>query len=184
MTTLTHPRLREIAAYLDGVRGTLAGIITGTDRATLVATPPDGGWSAAQIVQHLGKVEGATAKGLEAAFATALAAGLGPDPETGSMLGALDRFTVEDGRVRRLEAPERLRPATDADLEASWASLGAARERMYRAYVGVDGRDLTKVMMPHPLLGPFHAYEWLLFTGKHEERHVGQLKRTLEALSA
>ena len=38
MTTLTHPRLREIAAYLDGVRGTLAGIITGTDRAKLVAT--------------------------------------------------------------------------------------------------------------------------------------------------
>ena len=38
MTAFTHPRLREIAAYLDGVRGTLAGIITGTDRAKLVAT--------------------------------------------------------------------------------------------------------------------------------------------------
>lgn len=179
MTAFTHPRLREIAAYLDGVRQTLSGIVTGTDRAALTATPADGGWSAAQIIQHLGKVEGATSKGLEAAFAAALAAGLGPDPEVGSMLGALDRFTVQDGVVRRLEAPERLRPAPDADLDASWASLASARERFYRAFATVDGRDLTKVVMPHPLLGPFHAYEWFVFIGKHEERHIGQLRRML-----
>jgi hypothetical protein len=179
MTACTHPRLREIAAYLDGVRHALSGVITGTDRGALVALPADGGWSAAQIVHHLGKVEGATSKALEGAFAAALTAGLGPDPEVGSMLGALDRFTVQDGALRRLEAPERLRPAPDADLDASWASLTSARERLYRAFATVDGRDLTKVVLPHPLFGPFHAYEWFLFIGKHEERHIGQLRRML-----
>jgi len=27
---------------------------------------------------------------------------------------------------------------------------------------------------PHPFFGPLNAYEWLLFIGKHEERHLGQ----------
>jgi uncharacterized damage-inducible protein DinB len=184
MPVLTHPRLREIAAYNDAVRARLADVVGAAPRAAMVAAPAESRWSGAQIVQHLGKVEGATAKMLEGVFAVALAAGLPPDGSTGSMLRSLDRFQGDGEVIRALVAPERLRPEPAPDLEASWASLSAVRERLLRAYATVDGRDLTGVVAPHPLFGPLNAYEWLLFIGKHEERHVGQLRRLLSATSS
>jgi hypothetical protein len=44
----------------------------------------------------------------------------------------------------------------------------------------VDGRDLTAVRAMHPRLGLLNAYEWFLFVGLHEERHLGQLRRELQ----
>src|SRR3990172_3967475 len=65
MTRFTHPRLQGIAGYLDAVRAGLTALLDATPRAALVAGMGEGRWSGAQIVQHLGKVEGSTAKLLE-----------------------------------------------------------------------------------------------------------------------
>jgi hypothetical protein len=43
----------------------------------------------------------------------------------------------------------------------------------------VDGRDLTRLSAPHPIFGPINGYEWVLFIGQHEERHLGQLRDTV-----
>ena len=185
MPSLTHPRLREIAAYLDSVRAQLAALLDAALRASPhpapMRTAPDGRWNGAQIVQHLGKVEGATVKMLEGLLGTSRSAGIPADAGTTSLLHSLDRFLAGGEGLRPLVAPERFRPAPDADLEASWASLVTVRERTYRAYATVDGSDLTTISAPHPLFGPLNAYEWLLFLGMHEERHVGQLRRQLAA---
>lgn len=181
MTAFTHPRLREIATYLDSIRGRLARVIADTPRAALTVVPAPGTWSGAQIIQHLGKAEGSTAKLLEGVFAAALVAGLKAETSETSLLTSLARFEGNGDALRPLVAPERLRPSDDADLDASWASLQAVRERTYRAYSTVDGRDLTAVIAPHPLFGPLTGYEWLLFLGKHEERHLAQLNRQLAA---
>ena len=181
MHSLTHPRLREIAAYVDSVRAQLAALVAATPRALLTTVATDGKWNGAQIVQHLGKVEGSTVKMLEGVLSTSRAAGIPPDSATTSLLQSLDRFLVVGQELRPLVAPERLRPTADADLDASWASLVTVRERTYRAYATVDGSDLTTVSAPHPLFGPLNGYEWLLFLGKHEERHIAQLQRQLAA---
>lgn len=180
MTTLTHPRLRGIAEYLAGVRAALAQMVDATPPGRLAVAPAPDEWSGAQIVEHLGKVEGATAKRLEGVFARALEAGLAVESDDAPLLGALDRFASVEAPLRRLDAPERLRPSAAPDLAACWASLVAVRERTLRAYATVDGRALTQVSAPHPLLGPLNGYEWLLFLGKHEQRHIGQLRRVLE----
>lgn len=179
MTTFTHPRLREIATVLNDVRAELAGVVASAPAEAMVGAPGDDRWSGAQVLQHLGKVEGSTAKFLEGVFAKALADGLHADAATGSVLASLDRFQVSDGTLRPLVAPERLRPDQQPDPAAAWASLVAVRERTYRAYATVDGRALGNVVAPHPIFGPLNAYEWLLFVGKHEHRHLGQLRRTL-----
>ena len=181
MHSLTHPRLREIAGYLDAVRGQLTATVDASPRAAFTVIPSDGRWSGAQIVQHLGKVEGATTKLLEGLFSAALASGLPADPDSASLLRSLDRFQSNGEVLGPLVAPERLRPTADAELDPVWASLVAIRARTYRAFGTVDGRNLAAITAPHPLLGPLNAYEWMLFLGKHEERHVGQLKRQLAA---
>lgn len=179
MQTLTHPRLQEIAAYLTQVRRDLADVVNAADPAAMARASSPDRWSGAQIIQHLGKVEGSTAKYLEGVFAKALDAGLGEDAETSSMLGALDRFRVDSGALPNLIAPERLVPDAAPPLAENWASLQAVRERLFRAYVAVDGRALGSVIALHPRLGMLNAYEWFLFVGVHEARHLDQLRREL-----
>jgi hypothetical protein len=180
MDSFTHPRLQEISTYLAQVRRELTDVVTSADSAAMARASGPGRWSGAQIVQHLGKVEGSTAKYLEGVFAKALEAGLGSDPDTTSVLGILDRFRAGDGTLPNLVAPERLVPDAEPPLAANWASLQSVRERLLAAYRVVDGRDLTAVRAMHPRLGLLNAYEWFLFVGLHEERHLGQLRRELQ----
>jgi hypothetical protein len=173
-----QPNVEEIFAYLTRVRGEVASVIEATPRAKMDRDPGNGKWSGTGIIQHMGKVEGATAKLLEGQFAAAMAAGMPEDTAHKSWINSLDRLNVVD-RSRVINAPERLYPEAAADLDASWASLQAVRERLKRAVLSVDGRDLSVVSAPHPIFGPLNAYEWVLMVGKHEERHITQLRQTV-----
>ena len=104
MTTLSHPRLAEIAAYLASVRAHLAEVVASTPAERLNAPAAEGQWSGAQILQHLGKVEGSTAKYLEGILAAAVAAGIAPEANASSLMHALDRFkqAEDDPRPLRL----------------------------------------------------------------------------------
>lgn len=179
MTTLSHPRLAEIAAYLATVRANLAEVIASTPAERLKAPAAEGQWNGAQILQHLGKVEGSTAKYLEGILAAALAAGIAADANTSSLMHSLDRFKEGGETWPKFIAPDRLRPDPAPDAAACWASLQTARDRVLRVYSTVDGRDLSTITAPHPRFGPLNAYEWFLFLGRHEELHLGQLRRAL-----
>jgi hypothetical protein len=179
MHSFNHPRLQEISTYLTRVRRELADAVHSADSAAMARSSGPDRWSGAQIIQHLGKVEGSTAKYLEGIFAKALVTGLGEDIETSSLMGSLDRFRAGDGALPNLLSPERLVPDAAPPLAENWGSLEAVRERLLRAYATVDGRDLGGVKAMHPRLGLLNAYEWFLFVGVHEERHLGQLRREL-----
>jgi hypothetical protein len=176
---LMHPRLEEILAYLSNVRADLANIVETTPPAAFVHRPDQRTWNGAQILHHVGHVEGAATKLLEGLFAKALADGLPADAETDSVVHSLDQFHVLDRLGRRIEAPDRLQPPDTAELATSWESLQRVRDRTHRAVGTVDGRDLTRIIAPHPVFGPINGYQWVLFIGQHEERHLGQLRDAL-----
>lgn len=175
-----HPHLEEITGYLARVRADLATVIDRTPPAAFDRRPVNGGWSGTGIIHHLGKVEGSTAKLLEGLFAKALADGVPLDPGTPSWMHSLDKWRVPD-RGFRIVAPDRVAPDPTAEFASSWNSLQAVRPRLLRAVEDVDGRDLTTVSAPHPFLGPLNGYEWVLFIGQHEQRHLNQLRETLSA---
>jgi hypothetical protein len=174
-----HTRLEEILAYLATVRAELATEIDSRPKEVFAVRPAEGRWTGAQIVYHLGNAEGATTKMLERLFAKALADGIPADAETSSLVHSLDHLRVPDRGARRIVAPERLEPPADADLAMSWGSLQRVRERTHRAVAGIDGRDLTTLSAPHPIFGPINGYQWILFIGQHEARHLDQLRETL-----
>ena len=205
-----HQRLTEILAYLAHVRADLANIIettpiealsfrpapneavsmqsTSNESVSLQSTTREAVsptlaprvWYGAQIVHHLGAVEGSITKLLERLFADALSSGLPDDRAHDSLMHSLDHFNVTDRRARRVEAPERLQPPAEVSLVVAWESLQRVRERTHRAVATVDGRDLTRIAAPHPLFGPINGYEWVLIIGQHEERHLHQLRDTLK----
>ncbi len=175
-----QPSLEELSGYLASVRADLANIIEHTQPAKFDSKPANGGWSGTGIIQHLGKVEGASTKLLEGLFAKAMADGMPVESERKSWLHSLDQYRALDRSVL-IEAPERLVPDANADLATSWASLQAVRQRLLRAVASVDGRDLTVINAPHPKFGMFNGYQWILMIGQHEARHLIQLRETLSA---
>ena len=172
-----HPRLQDIMAYLAAVRADLIKLVDTTPREALIEPAPIGQWNGAQLIEHLGMVEGSIAKLLEGLFAKALADGLPMDTETSSMIPTLDKFALSDRNVAKLDAPERVRPSAAPDLDAAWALLLHVRGRTLAVAATVDGRDLTKVSAPHPhpAIGVLNGYQWILLIGQHEERHRRQM---------
>jgi hypothetical protein len=173
-----RPSLEEITGYLASVRADVATLIEHTPAAKFEHRPTDGGWTGTGIIQHLGKVEGASTKLLEGLFAKAMAEGMPDESESKSWLHSLDQYHALD-RTVLIEAPERLVPDASAELAASWTSLQAVRQRLLRAVASVDGRDLTVINAPHPTFGMFNGYQWILMVGQHEARHLIQLRETL-----
>jgi hypothetical protein len=174
-----HPRLLEITDYLARVRRDLAQLIADTPASARHRVPEGGGWTFAQLVEHLGKVEGSIAKLLEGLFAQALAAGLPEETETSSLLASLDKYRVPDRSFFPIEAPERVVPAAEPDFDACWTRLEVVRHRLLDAVERVDGRALGTVQAPHPAIGMLDGYGWVLFVGQHEERHLRQMRDTL-----
>ena len=164
------------------IRAELTTVLESTPEMAF-SNVPQSGWTGAQIIQHLGQAEGSIAKLLEGLFAKALEDGLPEDTETSSLLRALDHLGVPDRTRRRIVAPSRLEPPRDSAVAASWESLQRVRERTLRAVASVDGRDLSRLAAPHPVFGPIDGYQWVLFVGQHEARHLGQLRDVLQLAS-
>jgi hypothetical protein len=170
-----HPRLKEITDYLAAVRANLTKLVESTPPAAMVAPAPPAQWNGAQIIQHVGAVEGSIAKLFERLFPKALAEGLPEDHDTSSIVPSLERFVLVDRHFLRIEAPQPLHPAAAPDFDAVWGSLKKVRGRTLAVIATVDGHDLTKISARHPAIGVLNAYQWLLLIGQHEERHRRQI---------
>jgi len=140
-------------------------------------SPAPDRWSVAQLVEHLSIVEGGVVKVVERLLSNA---------EEADAPGTFEPVSVEEfverSRGVKLEAPERVRPTgalavadSLARLKDSRAALHALRPRIERA----DGRALR---FPHPAWGPLDLYQWLLFVGAHEDRHLAQLEALKETM--
>ncbi|HWS86336.1 MAG TPA: DinB family protein [Pyrinomonadaceae bacterium] len=173
----------EIYEHIDRTRARLTAAVEGLSEEQQSFSPAPDRWSVAELVEHLSIVEAGVVrllekllgKAAEAGAAEAAAPGLFADPVS------IEEF-VERSRGVRLEAPERIRPTglrladSLARLKESRAALHALRPRVERA----DGRALR---FPHPAWGPLDLYQWLLFVGAHEDRHLAQieaLKQTMK----
>lgn len=170
----TDPRVALIEADLVRIRRRFESVLDAIP-ADRLHRAPTGRWSPAQLVWHCAKVERGVARlieRLDAAIPEMATVPPGPSPE--KVMHVLDHIPYLD-RSQRREAPEPIRPPGTVDLEAERARLADGRaqllEAMHRA-----GPRLSLMRYEHLLFGPFDGWQWVLSVGKHEERHVDQLR--------
>ena len=176
-----HPRLAELADYLSETRAALLASVEGAPPERLRARPAPGAWSAAEILDHVRKVERGVATVLARALGAAQRAG--PERSTSSVTGSLDAFGVAIP-TRLVSAPEFVLPHADADPERALTGLVRSREELTAAIAALDGLALGEVRVPNAALGELDLYQWILFAGQHEARHTRQIRRTLDAVAA
>jgi len=178
-----HPRIEEVIKYLDTERDALREAV-GRVPPELRDQPPGADrWSVAQVLQHLMIIEKRIGLGMTKWVNDANKDGIGAETESSSVMNSLPLELIAD-RSKRRNAPEEVRPPGDLDAESAWAALEQSRETLRAAFLSGDGVALSKVIQPHPVLGPINLYQWMLFVGSHEVRHTAQVVEIAEQLNS
>ncbi len=171
-----HPRLAAAIAHVDQTRAALLAVLETLPPELREARPSEEAWSAAEILEHLARVEKGIAK-LVAVKAGELAA-IGAVNDPAEAWNPIDpaRFAPVVDPSARLEAPERVRPAGELSADAAQRALRETRALLLAELERAAGLPLASIVHPHPFIGPLDLHEWVWFIGAHEQRHTAQLR--------
>jgi len=179
---LRSPVLVPLLADLDRVEPRTRVAVTGLPEAKFREVPPDGGWSVAQVFEHLCRANEEYLKGpLPAAIARARARGPSERRWRPSFVGGwLGNALVEGGKP--LPAPRLFQAGPqprDQVVDVFLATVRRLRELMHEA----DGYDLgiglASPVSPLVRLNVGDAFRVLVV---HCHRHLGQAERTRRAV--
>ncbi len=168
-----HLRLHELLDYADVQRRALLTAADAVPPERWTERPAPDRWSLADLCEHLYMVEHSSARLVAKRAAEARAAGHPVETETTSVLASLDGARLADRGTRR-EAPERVRPGGGWTRARALQALAASRAELHAAAREGDGLALGALRHEHPRLGELDLYQWILFIGQHEARHVSQ----------
>jgi hypothetical protein len=178
-----HPRLAEIAQYVDAQRTALLAAAAPLPEAEWTTRPEPSRWSVSDVFEHLHRVERGSARLIAKRAAEARAAGHAPEEDERSLMSSLDHAGLTD-RSRKIAAPERVAPEGGWTRAAAMAAIEGSRSELRAAIAAADGMALQSVRAEHPRLGDIDLYQWILFLGQHEARHVPQVAEIVQTLLA
>lgn len=176
-----HPRTQEVLTYLDSRRADLWSAVDAIPADAHARRPPDGGWSIAGIVEHLGRAESAMTAMLQRHIQDARASGLGTETDSDPIVPTIDVDGLLDRR-QPIVAREALHPA-GLDIRQGREALERARATLREMVVACDGLALSTVRAPHGRLGELNVYQWLVFIGTHEARHTHQILEVARSIA-
>src|SRR5690349_18575693 len=135
-----HPRLADLIDVLAERRSALLAAVASVPAPDLERRPTPDGWTVAEVLDHLARVEGGTARLLAKRVARARESGVGPDEGTDPVRDRLAHFDVAGSPTPRV-APELVRPAEGVRAESALAALQDSREALLATLRDADGVD-------------------------------------------
>jgi DinB family protein len=136
--------------------------------------PDENQWTIAEIVEHVSIVNDGFLRLAHKLLKEAESAPKPPKNDLNLGHTSLD----ENGHQREpFQAPERVRPKGGVSVEDSLAKMRMALAGFADIQPRLEAVDLSEQVFPHPALGPFNAYQWMVLLGEHEDRHRAQIER-------
>jgi DinB superfamily len=168
--------LREARARMEAVREKIYRAVAGKSDAELLTPPPDGGWSAAEVLDHLRAAEHSLVRAL-----TKYEKG---EPTRVPKVAWWYRLPISPFFWRiRFTAPKLVRPRPRAEVSPNEVldALRTSRRDLLAIADRMGESRFAAMIFPHFLLGRFSGVTWFRFIGSHETRHLGQLCRVLSS---
>jgi hypothetical protein len=166
--------LRQARDRMEGVRAAIYAAVADKSDAELLCPPADGGWSAAEVLDHIATAERTLVKAL----------GKHEKGEPTRVPARAWWYRLPMSPVFwkiRFRAPKLVRPRSRSEvnphevlagLKDTRAALLAMADRM--------GEDrFAEMVFPHFLLGRFDGVDWFDFLAGHEGKHLAQIRRVL-----
>lgn len=177
---MQYHSVAEIMSALDETRERLYRRAESLDAARENFRAAPDGWSTAEVFEHLSIIEGQMVQLLGMLLKKAEASGGARAEGAPFAPVSIDELAKQVSGVK-LQAPEEVRLKGGVSLAESLARLRQSREALRRIAARLERVDASGARYPHPFLGPLNAYQWLLFIAGHEERHLGQVEKLIQA---
>ena len=179
---MAYSSVAEIFEDIDSTRARLLRSVEGLSAEQHGFRPTPDRWSVAEIVEHLSMVERSVARLVGSLLRKAEESG--GAREMGAPFAPVSiAELVEQTSTQKLDAPDSARP-TGVPLADSLASLRDSRAALHALRPRVEQTDGAEIRFPHPAWGPINLYQWLLFVGAHEARHLAQINALKETMNA
>jgi DinB superfamily len=174
--------VEEIFENIDRARARLEKSVSelGEGGESFRAEP--GRWTIAEIVEHLSITEGSALRLCRKLLEKAEAEGHAREEGTPFPPVSLAEF-AEQAR-QKFTAPDSIAPTGARPLPESLAALRETRAALHALRPRIERVEGTAVRFPHAAFGPLNLYQWLLFIGGHELRHLAQIEALKQAMSA
>ena len=179
---MIYNSVAEIFEDIDKTRSELKLRVSALTEEQQNARAADGGWSAAEIVEHLATVESGVVK----ITAKLLAQAERESAKSDGIFNPPVSF-VEQAKTaanQKFQAPERIHPQGRQSVAESLSKLDESRRALTEMRPRIESVDSSKTAFPHPFFGDLNLYEWLAMIGMHERRHLQQIEAILETNKA
>lgn len=161
--------LSSIVGRLNQTRAGLLSVLEAIPAERWRKQPPQGGWSAAEVVAHLTMVEQAIVGGAERV--------LQKEPAPVPLWKRLHiPPLVSEFRTFKRQTPIPLDPALLDEKQPMLDRFATSRARTLTFIDTNRDRDLSRWRYPHPFFGSLNIYSWLKNIYHHEIRHTKQLR--------
>jgi uncharacterized damage-inducible protein DinB len=163
---------RALRALLDHERANLVAQFERVPAARRAERPGEGEWSAAEIAEHVARVEAGVAK---------MIAKGGEMPRTATATELVDaqmtdaRIAAVRARDVKLSAPDRVQPTGTLTSAMAMEQLAGAQAGLRAAFDAADPAVLDGIMFPHPFIGPLTLRAWVELVAHHDARHAAQM---------
>lgn len=176
---MIYHSVAEIFASIDETRKRLSEQVTGLNSSQENFRAAAGGWSIAEIVEHLTILEERLLRLMTMMVKKAESEG-GPRAADDSFAPvSLERIAERSSR-EKYNAPEAVQPGGNIPISDLLERMKQSRAELSALRPRLEAADLSAAHYPHPAFGALNLYEWLLMIGLHEARHL----RQIEALMA
>lgn len=173
---MIYKSVAEIFDSIDETRGRLGQRLDGLSTAQENFRPAQGGWSIAEIVEHLAILESRLLGLLTMMVSKAEKAGLQRNAEEAHFNPVSLEQITERSLKEKYTAPETAQPQGGVSIQDSLERLRQSRAGLRALQPRFEATDLSSARYPHPAFGPLDAYQWLLMIGVHEDRHLRQIE--------
>lgn len=171
---------RRIVATAERAEGVAAEL----DEAAMAWSPPGGGWSVGQVLEHLVTTDREYLGKMRPAIAGARRRGGGGTsrPWKPTWVGGMIARATDPAATKRVPTPRRFRPAGPPRPDVA-ARFRASREELAALLDEVGGLDLRRVRVVSPVsaLVRMNLGDAFLILTLHGERHLQQIARVTGA---
>ena len=171
---MIYHTIADIMAANERAQARFVAAVSNLSEAQANFRPDENRWTIAEIVEHVSIVNDGFLRLTHKLVKEAESEPRPPKADLNLGHTSLD----ENGRQREpFQAPERVRPKGGVNVEDSLAKMRMALAGFADIRPRLEAVDLSEQVFPHPALGPFNAYQWMVLLGEHEDRHRGQIER-------
>lgn len=179
---MAHAFVQEYLVRAEALEPRALAVTRDLTPAQLAQNPSEGGWSIAQVLEHLCLTADSYEPAIEKAFAEARARRHAPRPFRGTLFGTLLRKALLEQNRQPMPAPKTWHPLAPRDrvFETFLLQSRGVMARLREA----DGLDV-RVMLRSPLAWfiRMNLAEALAIHVVHAERHLAQMERVRTSIT-